>query len=59
MWEIQDLSEGNLPGTVGYIVQKQTVVGNNDHRTVKFGQVIFKPLDGNNIQMVCRLIQEQ
>ena len=45
--------------TVGNIVYERTVMAYEDHSLGKVLQILLKPLDGLNVQMVSRLVEQQ
>ena len=42
-----------------HLIQKVTVMGNGQHRTLKPMDIAFQPFHTIQIQMVCRLVQQQ
>ena len=56
---VDDPSARNLQRTVCHIIDKRTVVTHQHHGTARLRQKLFQPLDGLNVQMVRRLVQQQ
>src|SRR5690606_23267521 len=48
-----------LQNTCGQILQKRTVVGDEQHGAIEAGQRLFEPGDGTDVQVVGRLVQQQ
>ena len=40
-------------------IEKITIMRNNDRRTIPLGKITLEPFDRGNIEMICRLIQQQ
>ena len=56
---VVSLAAGNFNGPVGHIINESTVVADQQH-SLGFGlKELFKPLNGLNIKMVGRLVEEQ
>ena len=44
--------------TVGYILQKASIMGNEDYCALKVGQLLLEPAYSRDVQVIRRLIQQ-
>ena len=56
---VEELAPVDLHYSIGKPAQERTVVGDEHHRDFNSGEELLKPPDGVNVEVVCRLIQQE
>ena len=56
---VVNASHGHLDGTGGDVVHKLAVVADDDYRLSVIDEEVFQPLDGLDVQVVGRLVEQQ
>ena len=57
--ELMQLATIDFGNLINHLFKEMAVVGHQQQRPSKFLKRLLKPLNGRNIQVVCRLIQQQ